>query len=225
VIAALLFDFDGVIADTEVATYESWRDTYAAYGADLALTDWLPAAGSGSSTSGAFAAVAHLEMLIGATVDREAVIARTAQRRAELYAHAPLLPGVQERLAEAQKRGLRTAIVTRNYEDRVKAHCELVGLDHAWDALICANDEPTRDKADMYRHALAVLSVTGDEALAFEDSLSGVRAAKSAGIVCAAVPNEVTRGAPFDEADIILSSLAEHSLDGIFRAVAIAGAR
>ena len=74
-VAALLFDFDGVIVDTEVPTFQSWRDTYADYGVDLALEDWLPAVGSGSSVSGAFDAVAHLERLIGTTVDREAVIA------------------------------------------------------------------------------------------------------------------------------------------------------
>lgn len=217
-IKALLFDFDGVIADTEVATYESWRDTYATYGADLALADWLPAVGSGSSTSGAFDAVAHLEALIGRPVDRAAVIARRTQRKAEMYARAPLLPGVKECLAEARQRGLRTAIVTRNYEDRVKAHCELVGLDHRWDALVCANDQPTRDKAEMYRDAVAALGVSVDEALAFEDSPAGVRAAKAAGVFCAAVPNEVTRPAPFEEADVVLSSLGE-PFDDILRAV------
>jgi HAD superfamily hydrolase (TIGR01509 family) len=225
VIKALLFDFDGVIADTEVAPYESWRETYAEYGVDLALPDWLPAVGTGSSTSGVFDAVAHLETLIGATVDREAVIARRAQRMAELYAQAPLLPGVRERLAEAQERGLKTAIVTRNYEDRVKAHCELVDLDHRWDEHICANDQPTRDKAEMYRYAVAVLGVSVDQALAFEDSPSGVRAAKVAGVFCAAVPNDVTRAARFAEADIVLSSLGGQSLDAILRAVARGRAR
>jgi HAD superfamily hydrolase (TIGR01509 family) len=218
VIKALLFDFDGVIADTEVAPYESWRETYAEYGVELALPDWLPAVGTGTSLSGAFDAVAHLQKLTGATVDRKAVIARRAQRMAELYAQAPLLPGVRERLAEARECGLKTAIVTRNYEDRVRGHCELVGLDHLWDAHICANDEPTRDKAEMYRYAVAVLGVTVDQALAFEDSPSGVRAAKSAGVFCAAVPNDVTRAARFDEADIVLPSLAQSVAD-ILRAV------
>jgi beta-phosphoglucomutase-like phosphatase (HAD superfamily) len=159
VISALRFDFDGVIVDTEVPTFQSWRDTYAEYGVDLALDDWLPAVGSGSSTSGAFDAVAHLERLIGTTVDREAVIAHRTQRKAELYARAPLLPGVRERLAEAQERGIKTAIVTRNRDDRVKAHCEIVGLGHQWQALICANKEPRCDKAELYRRALAVLEV------------------------------------------------------------------
>jgi HAD superfamily hydrolase (TIGR01509 family) len=219
---ALLFDFDGVIADTEVATYESWRETYVAHGVDLALADWLPAVGSGSSTSGAFDAVAHLERLTGETIDREAVIARRSQRKAELYERAPLLPGVRERLVEAQERGLKTAIVTRNRENRVKGHCQLVGLVHEWDALVCANAEPMRDKADLYRHALAVLGVGAAEAVAFEDSPSGVRAAKRAGVACVAVPSEITRGAAFDEADLILSSLAERSLDDILRALASA---
>ncbi len=216
-IKALLFDFDGVIVDTEVPTFQSWRDTFAEHGVDLALADWLPAVGSGSSVSGAFDAVAHLERLIGRRVDRDRVIAHRTRRKAELYAHAPLLPGVRERLIEARQRGLKTAIVTRNRHDRVKAHCNHLGLDHEWQALVCANEEPTRDKAELYRHALAVLDVPARCALAFEDSPAGVRAAKRAGVLCAAVPNEITRGAAFEEADFLLSSLAERSLDEVLR--------
>ncbi len=219
-VAALLFDFDGVIVDTEVPTFQSWRDTYADYGVDLALEDWLPAVGSGSSVSGAFDAVAHLERLIGTTVDREAVIAHRTRRKAELYARAPLLPGVRERLAEARDRGIKTAIVTRNRHERAKAHCDTVGLDHQWHALVCANEEPTGDKARLYRHALAVLEVRAKQALAFEDSPAGVRAAKRARVLCAAVPNEITRRAAFDDADFVLSSLADQSLDEIMRMAA-----
>ena len=137
-IRALLFDFDGVVVDTEVATYQAWRDVYAEHGAELTLEDWLPAVGSGSSTSGAFDAVAHLERLTGSPVDRDAVIARRTRRKAELYERAPLLPGVRDRLVEAQRLGLKTAIVTRNRDERVAAQCAAVGLDHAWDAIVCA---------------------------------------------------------------------------------------
>ena len=218
-IRALLFDFDGVVVDTEVPTFRSWRDTYAEYGVELALEDWLPAVGSGSSTSGAFDAVAHLERLIGTTVDRQAVITRRTQRKAELYGRAPLLPGVRERLAEARDLGLKTAIVTRNSDDQVIATCARVGLDHQWHARICANDQPTCDKAELYRRALAILGVRANQALAFEDSPSGVRAAKQAGALCVAVPNEITRGASFEEADAIFCSLAERSLEEIIHAV------
>ena len=222
VIKGLLFDFDGVIADTEVPTFESWRLVYADYGVELALEDWLPAVGSGSSTSGAFDAVAHLERLLGRAVDREVVIARRTRLKEELYARAPLLPGVSELLECARERGIRTAVVTRNHEERVNRHCGSVGLRHEWDALICANAEPTRDKAELYRNALDVLGLAASQALAFEDSPSGVRAAKRAGVVCAAVPNEVTRGADFHEADVVLPTLAGLSLDDILRAAGFA---
>ena len=218
-IRALLFDFDGVVVDTEVPTYQAWRDVYAEYGVDLALEDWVPAVGGGSSTSGAFDAVAHLERLIGTTVDREAVIARRSRRKAELYARAPLLPGVRELLAEARRLGMKTAVVTRNRDDRVTEQCGRVGLDHRWDALVCANEEPTRDKAELYRHALALLDVAATEALAFEDSAPGVRAAKRAGVLCVAVPSEITREAAFEEADAVIPSL-EQPLDAILRLVA-----
>lgn len=172
-IRALLFDFDGIIVDTEVATFQSWRDIYAEHGAELRLGDWLPAVGSGSSTSGAFDAIAHLEVLTGETVDRDAVIARRTRRKASLYERAPLLPGVVELLAEAAELGLMTAIVTRNRNDRVVDQCRCVGLRHRWHALVCANDEPMRDKTELYREALAALHVAATSALAFEDSPRG----------------------------------------------------
>jgi HAD superfamily hydrolase (TIGR01509 family) len=210
VIKAVLFDFDGVVVDTEVATYQSWRDVYAEHGVDLALADWLPVVGSGSSTAreGPFDAVAHLERLTGRTVDREDVIERRRRRKAELYAAAPLLPGVCERLEEATALGLRTAIVTRNRDDRVRAQCDNVGLEHLWDLVLCANEDPTRDKADLYLHALDRLELRADEAVAIEDSPSGVEAAKRAGLACVAVPNEITRTASFANADLVLPSLS-----------------
>lgn len=214
---ALLFDFDGVIVDTEVPTYQAWRDTYAEYGVELTLADWLPAVGTGSSVSGSFDAVAHLESLIGRRVDRELVIASRSRRKAELYGMAALLPGVRERLAEACELGLKTSIVTRNREDRVRAQCERVGLTHAWDQLVCANENPTRDKAELYSRAVTLLGASTAGALAFEDSPSGVRAAKSAGIRCVAVPNEITRDGAFDEADVIIASLRDYSLTHIVR--------
>jgi putative hydrolase of the HAD superfamily len=132
VIKAFLFDFDGVIADTEVATFESWRQVYADYGVDLALEDWLPAVGTGSSTSGAFDAVAHLERLLGRSVDRVNVITRRTKSKEELYSSAPLLPGVSELLDRARERGIKTAVVTRNREERVRHHCDVVRLRHDW---------------------------------------------------------------------------------------------
>jgi beta-phosphoglucomutase-like phosphatase (HAD superfamily) len=217
-IRALLFDFDGVIVDTEVPTYQSWRDIYKEYGVDLALSAWLPAVGTGSSVSGAFDAVAHLEALTGGELDREALISRRAERKLELCDSAPLLPGVKGCLAEAKRLMFKTGIVTRNRDEWVERHCRRVGLHHRWDAVVCANAEPTTDKSALYRKALALLDVQASEALAFEDSPSGVRAAKKAGLRCVAIPNEITREAAFEDADLVLRSLADQPLEDLVAA-------
>ena len=210
-VKALLFDFDGVIVDTEVPTYGSWRDLYATFGVDLALEDYLPAVGTGSSTSlgdGGFDAVAHLERLIGRPVDREQVVEWRRGRKQELCATARLLPGVAALLGEAARLALRTAIVTRNRDAWVAQHCERLGLDHAWDEIVCANDTPAMDKAELYRRALELLGVSADEAIAIEDSPPGVEAARRTGIYCIAVPSEITRSVAFD-ADCVYDSLEQ----------------
>ena len=214
-VRALLFDFDGVIVDTEVPTYESWREIYAEHGVDLALGDWLPVVGTGTSTeAGAvFDAVAHLERLLGTTLDREEVVERRRRRKAELCDAAVLLPGVAGYLATARELGLRTGIVTRASSDWVRHHLGRVGLDHCWDAIVCADGAHGVAKAVFYREGVAKLGVAPREGLAFEDSAHGALAAREAGLRCVAVPNSVTRGADFDDADLVLSSLAERPLE------------
>lgn len=225
-IRAVLFDFDGLLVDTESPTYTSWRDTYAEFGVDLALEDYLPAVGTGSATSsadGGFDAIAHLERLTGKRVDRAVVVERRSQRKLELCVSARLLPGVLDRLVEAAALGLRTAIVTRNTEEWVAGHSSRVGIEHPWDTVVCANDTPMTDKADLYRRALVELSVTADEAIAIEDSRPGVEAAKAAGLYCVAVPNAITRGASFAAADRVCTSLERLSLAELVRSLGASG--
>lgn len=210
-IRALLFDFDGVVVDTEGPTFESWREVYKEHGVELALADWLPVVGSGASTGAhaVFDAVAHLEALSGTTVDRESVIDRRSRLKADLCDRAELLPGVSDYLAEARRRGLKTAVVTRAHDSWVEHHVDRVALAHSWDAVVCGNGRGGTPKSAFYVEALQRLDVASREAIAFEDSPHGVRAAKDAGIRCVAVPNDITRGADFEAADFLLESLAD----------------
>ncbi|HST26403.1 MAG TPA: HAD-IA family hydrolase [Gaiellaceae bacterium] len=219
---AVLFDFDGVVVDTESPTYQSWRDIYAEQGVDLPLEAYLPAVGTGSSTSatdGGFDAVIHLEGLIGRPVDRRSIVDRRARRKRELCDAAPLLPGVDRCLEDAAGMGARTAIVTRNRREWVDHHCARVGLAHAWDAIVCAEETPTMDKSELYRTALAVLAVAPGDAVAIEDSPAGVAAAKRAGVYCVAVPNAITSGADFAGADLVLASLDDLQLAAVFEGI------
>jgi beta-phosphoglucomutase-like phosphatase (HAD superfamily) len=82
-----------------------------------------------------------------------------------------------------------------------------------WDAICTADGDPARAKPSptLYLEALTLLDVRAEEAVAFEDSPHGVRAAKAAEIFTVAVPNEVTRELGLDEAgaDLVLGSLAD----------------
>jgi len=77
--------------------------------------------------------------------------------------------------------------------------------------IVCADGDPKRAKPrpTLYLEALDALELEPHEAIAFEDSPNGVRAAKAAGLVCVAVPNPITATLALDEADLVLDSLAD----------------
>ncbi|MGZ4353914.1 MAG: HAD family hydrolase [Gaiellaceae bacterium] len=205
-IRAFLFDFDGLIVDTEVPSRAGWEHVYREHGHELPPEKWALMVG----TVGGWDPMAHLEELVGGPLERDRITERRLDHELALADAEELRPGILEYFAEARRRGLKRAIVssaTRSWIDR-----HLVRLEQAvgWDAIVTADGDTARAKPnpDLYLEALERLGVSADEAIAFEDSPNGVRAAQAAGIFCVAVPNEVTRSLGLDEADIVLDSLA-----------------
>ncbi|HYY03577.1 MAG TPA: HAD-IA family hydrolase [Gaiellaceae bacterium] len=204
----LLFDFDGLLVDTESPSRLGWEELYREHGHELPLDEWATLVG----TIGApFDPFAHLEALVGQPLDRKELMARRRAREFELIDLEDLRPGIEEYLAEARERDLRTAVVSSSSQDWVEHNLQrLDRLDH-WDAIVTADGDPSRAKPQptLYLEALSALAVAPDEAIAFEDSPNGVRAAKRACLVCVAVPNPVTATLALDEADIVVESLAD----------------
>jgi putative hydrolase of the HAD superfamily len=204
-IRAFLFDFDGLIVDTEVPSRAGWEHVYREHGQELPPEKWALVVG----TVGAWDPMAHLEELVG--TPREQITERRRDHEFALADAEELRPGILDYFAEARRRGLKRAIVSsadRRWIDRHLARLEqAVG----WDAIVTADGDTARAKPNpaLYLEALERLGVAADEAVAFEDSPHGIRAAKAAGIFCVAVPNEVTRALGLDEADLELDSLAE----------------
>lgn len=89
-IQALIFDFDGLMLNTEVPDYQSWVEIYEEHGCQLPLSIWSAYVG-GDGLS--FNAYAHLETLYGQSIERDTVRVRRRKRYAELVASQPLLPG------------------------------------------------------------------------------------------------------------------------------------
>lgn len=209
-IRALLFDFDGLIVDTETPSYASWQEVYRQHGQELPLDRWAAIIG----TIGGFEPLDYLEELHG-PIDRDAVRARKRERELELLEIEELRPGILDYLEEAERRGLKTAIVSSSSRQWVDRHLARLERAEHFDEIVTADHDPERSKPrpTLYLEALDRLGVSAAEAIAFEDSPNGVKAAKAAGIFTVAVPNGITVALGLGEADLLLASLAEVSLD------------
>lgn len=210
----LLFDFDGLLVDTESPSRLGWEELYREHGHELPLDEWATLVG----TIGApFDPFAHLEALVGQPLDREELMSRRRAREFELIDLEDLRPGVEEYLNEAKARRLRTAVVSSSSRDWIERNLRrLDRLDH-WDTIVAADGDASRAKPQptLYLDALRELELRADEAVAFEDSPNGVRAAKDAGLYCVAVPNPVTAVLALDDADLVVDSLAQLPFDDL----------
>ena len=215
-IKALIFDFDGLILDTETPEVLVWQDIYRVHGHELPVDEWAKTIGGyGIST---FDAATHLNQLTG--LDAASLRARY-RRESDIRIHAsPILPGVLDMINEGKARGLRLAVASSSPHAWVDSHLARLGLADRFDRVICSeNVAPGRTKPnpDLFLLALDQLKVQKDAAVVFEDSPNGVRAAKSAGIFVVAVPNPLTEKLGVDGANLTVNSLAELSLDDLMR--------
>jgi HAD superfamily hydrolase (TIGR01509 family) len=207
-IRAFLFDFDGLIIDTESASRAGWEWLYREHGFELPQDQWATLIG----TIGApWEPMRHLEELVGSPLDAEVLNERRRAHELSLLEAEEFRPGILDYLEEAKRRGLKTAIVSSSSNRWIDMHLSRLERAVGWDAIVAANHDVARAKPrpDLYLEACEILGVPPAEAIAFEDSPNGVRAAQAAGIFCVAIPNEVTRDLGLEEADLVLDSLAD----------------
>ncbi len=206
-IKALIFDFDGLILDTETPDYLSWQKMYAEFGLELPLDVWHANIGSADL----FNPYLYLEAQLGRPIDRQSVHDRRKQWDNELLAAQTILPGVESVLAEAQQLGLKIGLASSSDHAWVDNFLAKLGLEAWFEVVRCRDDVDGRSKPDpaVYLAAVEALDVSPQQALALEDSANGVAAAKAEGLYCTAVPNQMTRSLNFDQADRLLDSLAQ----------------
>jgi len=208
-IRALIFDFDGLILDTEEPIYRSWHEVYDAHGVPLPFELWVKTVGSSNQ---AFHPQHHLEEELGRPLP-QAVIDRRVERRAELVHAQPLLPGVAGLVEAARALGMKLGVASSSSRDWVSGHLERLGILDRFDCLRTRDDVAhVKPAPDLYVAVLECLAVAARDAVAIEDSPNGIVAAKSAGLRCVAVPNPITAGLDLSQADLQLASLAEVTL-------------
>jgi HAD superfamily hydrolase (TIGR01509 family) len=204
-IRAVIFDFDGLIVDTEGPIYRAWQRIYRERGHELPRNRWLTIIGT---TSAAFDPLVDLGERMGETLDKAESDALERLYYREATVRQELLPGVGRYLQDARQFDLKTGIASSSSRAWVMEHLARLGVAADFDVIV-SRDDVLKSKPDpeLYQLALARLQVRADEALALEDSHNGVRAAKAAGIFCVAVPNPLTAIQNLRDADLRLPSL------------------
>ena len=213
-VRGLLFDFDGLLVETETAVLTAWQELFREHGHDLPLERWATIIGT---TGAEWDPLEHLEELGGPFADRAAVLTRQTERELALCELEQLRPGVLGYLERARELGLGTAIVSSSSRTWVDRHLSRLERAADFDAIVTADGDRQRAKPrpTLYLEALGQLRLGAAEAIAFEDSPNGVRAAKAAGLFCVGVPNGVTASLGLDEADVLLPSLEDVPLDDL----------
>jgi HAD superfamily hydrolase (TIGR01509 family) len=210
VIRALVFDFDGLILETETPAYASWAEIFREHGHELPLDRWHDYIGSDTG----FDPAGHLAALVGEGFDRDATQKRRDARKNELVEALEVMVGVHDYIADARRLGLRLAVASSSSRAWVLGHLQRLGIEAHWDVVRCREDVArTKPAPDLYLAAVDALGVAPREAVAFEDSANGIAAAKDAGLLCVAVPNALTAGMDLSRADLRLSTLAETPLE------------
>ena len=204
VVRAFVFDFDGLILDTEEPVYRSWLEVYQAHGQELPFDRWVQIIGSNTAT---FDPKQYLEVQLGRALEQD-VLDRRAERRTELVLAQPVMAGVARLVDDARGAGVRLGVASSSSCQWVRGHLERLQLIDRFGCLRCRDDvAAVKPAPDLYLSVASCLGVPPGEVLALEDSPNGVTAAKAAGMWCVAVPNVITGGLDLSHADLTLATL------------------
>lgn len=224
---ALIFDCDGVLAETEwEAHLPAFNQTFAEFGLPVS---WSPevyaeklqfSGGKERIASVLTAEFVRDAGLPGDPAAQAELVERWHRRKTAIYAervaagHIAGRPGVARLVDEALSAGWSLAVASASAEQAVRAVLEYtVGPARAAHFTVLAGDcVPQKKPApDIYHMALEWLEVAPGEALVIEDSRLGLLAAVGAGINCIVTPSSYTLNEQFDEAILVISSLGDPS--------------
>lgn len=208
-IRALVFDFDGLILDTETPLIDAYARVHAAHGVAFDRALFLRCVGHADFTFDPWRDFSP-------HVDRAALEVERRVCKDELLFAQPVLPGVVTLLDAAQARGFLIGLASNSDHAWVDTHLARLGLFERFAFIACREDAPSpKPEPDLYRHVLNRFGLRGHEAIAFEDSHAGSLAAKRANLWAVAVPNESTAHHDFAHVDLRVGTLAEVTLEGL----------
>lgn len=197
---ALLFDFDGVLADTENVHVAAWQRTFAMLGWEM--SDEACARAMEFDDRVFLAEIFAQRKIEGGDV--EGWVRRKQALTVRMLSDSPrVFPGVHALVREVRS-SIRLGVVSTTWRENILTVLDAAALSDAFE-LIVGKEDIARVKPDPegYTLALARLGIAPGEAIAFEDTATGLRAARGAGLRAIAVGHRLPRGDWCAQADYV----------------------
>jgi HAD superfamily hydrolase (TIGR01509 family) len=207
-VRALVFDFDGLILDTETPEFTVWNQIFAEHGVEMPSDYWIQVIGRGAEQQ-IERPPELLTRLTGSYVETESARLERRGRILELIQREQARPGVVSLLDQAREAGVPAAIASSSRHEWVDGFVDRLGLLDRFQAILCADDvQRAKPFPDLYLLACERLQAEPTHSIALEDSPNGIAAAKSAGLFTIAVPNSVTANLDLSAADLRIDDLS-----------------
>ena len=203
----IIFDFDGVLVDTEWAIFNSWVDLYRREGCELTVLDYAPCLGAGYTR---WDPASHLERLTGKTFNWEQEHALRQTSIEESLADSGLMPGARELLNWCRFAGIRLTVASSSSRRWVTGWLKKLGAQCYFPHIFCRTDGyAVKPDPALFLAARNFLDRPADDCLVVEDSTNGLLAARAAGIRSVAIPCRLTRQLDLSAADLHMENLNE----------------
>jgi HAD superfamily hydrolase (TIGR01509 family) len=202
---AVIFDMDGLLLETEELWHAAESELFRRHGGEFTREDQLAVIGTGPEVSGRYYArrLGVPEERATALVDEMLGIMHDHVRR-----QVAARPGAVELVTELRDRRVPLGLASNSPRFLVDDALHTAGLADAFDTIVTSDDVVHEKPApDIYLLACQRLGVAPTDAVALEDSVSGVAAAKAAGLACIAVPQFAETDV--SAADRVIASLHE----------------
>lgn len=210
---AVVFDFDGLILDTEWAIYESAVAAFEAHGHRLPVEAWSTIIGTNGDTDSTWwdTVCAAAEVTGFDLADFEVVY--EAQDRSSRDS-LPALPGVIELVDALVGAGVPLGVASSSSRAWLDRHLGRLGLAEHFGTLVGADlvGGVGKPAPDVYLRACSDLGADPARSVALEDSAHGATAAKAAGMAVVAVPSRITIHNDFSHADLVVDALTDLDL-------------
>ena len=216
-IKAIVFDFDGLIIDTETVWFDSFTEVLGRFHVEFPLEIFLPCVGTKGTIIDEY-----IEEKLGNNVSVKEVRQLVRECHREKVIDLEIREGVRDYLTQAKELGLKIGLASSSDREWIDHFLKKLDLLHYFD-VIKTGDEVKRVKPDpeVYLQCLDALNVSPTEVVAFEDSNNGARAAKAAGITCVIVPNPITAKLTFDDYDVRIESMAGQLLTDVLNKIPV----